>query len=52
MKIYIDTLVFGLQKMGGVSVYWLEVIPRLLNNQKFEVTLINIKRDYNGFYPS
>ena len=46
MKIYIDTLVFGLQKMGGVSVYWLEVIPRLLNNQKFEVTLINIKRDY------
>jgi len=34
MNIYLDNIVFSLQKAGGISVYWAEIIKRLLKDNK------------------
>lgn len=39
MKIYLDNIIFSLQKAGGISVYWCEIIKRLLNSSE-DVTYI------------
>lgn len=46
MKIYLDDLVFSLQKIGGISVYWHAFLKKInaLNDSK--ITLINVK-DHN-----
>jgi mannosyltransferase len=51
VKIYIDTIVFDLQRAGGVSVYWYELLRRFLRDTRFEVVLIDSgeKKD-NIFY--
>lgn len=34
MRIYLDNIVFNLQEAGGISVYWAEIIKRLLKDNK------------------
>ncbi|KFZ44015.1 hypothetical protein DS62_10515 [Smithella sp. SC_K08D17] len=34
MNIYLDNIVFNLQEAGGISVYWAELIKRLLKDNK------------------
>ena len=46
IKIYLDTLVFGLQRIGGVSVVWYEYIKRMLKDEDIELTLLDIESDY------
>lgn len=46
VKLYLDTLVFGLQKRGGVSVVWYEYIRRLLKEPLVELTLLDINGSY------
>ena len=49
IKIYLDTLVFGLQKIGGVSVVWYEYVKRMLNDEEINLTLLDINSDYVNF---
>ena len=47
----IDNIIFYLQKSGGVSVVWYELISRLLVERKFSVYFIEYKRiAQNIFY--
>jgi glycosyltransferase involved in cell wall biosynthesis len=34
MRIYLDNIIFNLQEAGGISVYWSEIIKRLLKDNK------------------
>ena len=36
MKIVIDTIAFSIQKIGGISVVWYEIIKRLLSDNRIE----------------
>jgi mannosyltransferase len=51
IKIYIDLIVFDLQKAGGISVYWYELLRRFLRDGRFEIVLIDsgLEKD-NIFY--
>lgn len=33
MNVYIDLIIFSLQKSGGISVYWFEFISRIMNHE-------------------
>lgn len=37
MKVVIDNIVFDLQKSGGISILWYELLSRLQQNKKFEL---------------
>jgi len=40
-KVYIDTIIFDLQKAGGISLYFYEVISRFLIDNNIDLTLID-----------
>lgn len=42
MKIYIDNIIFSLQRMGGISVVWYELLTRLLNSS-FQLKIVEGK---------
>jgi mannosyltransferase len=42
MKLVLDNIIFSLQKVGGISVYWFEIIDRLLKTRSH---LIFFQRD-------
>lgn len=42
MKLYLDNLVFSLQKIGGISVYWSSFLKKFNNLKDSGITLINI----------
>jgi mannosyltransferase len=44
MKVYFDSLIFDLQRMGGISVYFGELIARMLRSD-FDVRVIEQRRD-------
>lgn len=46
IHVIMDTLVFGLQKMGGVSVVWCEYIQRLIKDSRINLTLMDIPVNY------
>lgn len=46
MKVCLDTLVFGLQKRGGVSGYWYEIISRMIKDENIELTLLETHYPY------
>jgi mannosyltransferase len=41
MKLYLDNIIFSLQKAGGVSVVWYELLKRFLNDLDFEAFFID-----------
>jgi glycosyltransferase involved in cell wall biosynthesis len=41
MNLYLDNIIFSLQKAGGISVVWQELLKRLLKDSDFEVSLID-----------
>ena len=49
INLVVDTLVFGLQKMGGVSVVWYEYIKRMLDDGRVNLTLMDIPGEYINF---
>lgn len=46
VNLYLDTLVFGLQKIGGVSVVWYEYLTRMLKDSNINLTLLDINGEY------
>ncbi len=46
MQIFIDNLIFSLQKAGGISVYWSELMQRMNNTQQ-NITCIDTKDSGN-----
>lgn len=40
MKVVLDNIVFSLQKTGGISVYWNELIKRITNNNDIQVEMM------------
>lgn len=49
MKIIIDNIIFSLQKSGGISVVWYELISRLLKEKNIEIDELNFMNK-NIFY--
>ena len=43
MKIVFDNIIFSLQKSGGISVYWYEVINRILKQSRVSSFFIEDK---------
>lgn len=37
MNIFFDNIIFSLQKSGGISSYWYELLTRVIEDEKFEV---------------
>lgn len=38
MKIYVDNIIFTLQRAGGISIYWYELLNNLMNsNEEFKI---------------
>jgi mannosyltransferase len=40
MKVYLDNIIFSIQKSGGISVYWYEMISRIIGQKDMEYTFI------------
>jgi len=40
MKIYLDNIIFSLQKAGGVSVVWSEILSRFLKEKAVDLQLV------------
>lgn len=45
MKIVFDNIVFSLQKTGGISVYWDELLKRIRNNNSFQIQMLGNLND-------
>jgi len=43
MKIFFDTIIFSLQKSGGISVVYYELLKRLLNDEDIQLKLLEYK---------
>ena len=50
MKIYLDNIVFSLQKAGGISVYWKEFLQRILKSDNLDVKIIEYNRAKENFF--
>ncbi|WP_313359965.1 glycosyltransferase family 1 protein [Empedobacter sp.] len=44
MRIVLDNIVFSLQKSGGVSILWIELINKIIKDKRFEVQFL----EYTG----
>ena len=50
MVIYLDSIIYSLQKQGGISIYWTELIKRASFDKEFDFKIIvrkNYKKNYN-----
>lgn len=50
MKIVLDNIIFWLQKSGGGSVYWTELIKRFNEQKDLQVTFYDEKEKCNNFF--
>lgn len=52
IRLYVDTLIFRMQYIGGVSVYWSEILKRALEDDEIELVLVDAPgSDRNVLYP-
>lgn len=50
MNLVLDNIIFSLQKSGGVSAYWYELLVRILNDKKYNINFLeNNKSNTNIF---
>lgn len=49
MNIFLDNIIFSLQKSGGISVYWYELLKRINNDNDFSCQFIDFKGYENIF---
>lgn len=49
-KIIIDNIAFAIQRIGGISVVWYEIIKRLLSDKKYDTEFIECNRVSNNYY--
>lgn len=50
MKIYYDNMIFSLQKAGGISIYFYEILKRMLKEKKKFFIMDSLKTSSNIFY--
>jgi len=50
MDIVFDNIIFSLQKSGGISVYWSELISRIIPNHNFEKYFIETKSSHSNIF--
>ncbi len=43
MKIILDNIIFSLQKSGGISAYWFELLSRFIYDNNFEIEFLEDK---------
>jgi len=48
-NIFIDNIIFDLQRNGGISVVWYELIRRLISNKEFSLSFLDNKNLQNFF---
>jgi mannosyltransferase len=39
MKVFLDSIIFSLQRQGGISIYWSELLTRFSNDKNFDYTI-------------
>ena len=49
MYLFFDNIVFDLQKSGGISVVWYELLNRIQHNNSYSVRYIDNRRDINPY---
>ncbi|MCU7835158.1 MAG: glycosyltransferase family 4 protein [gamma proteobacterium symbiont of Taylorina sp.] len=47
MKVILDNIIFSLQKMGGISVYWHELLKRLVRDERFDLEVFQFESGEN-----
>jgi len=45
MNIFLDNIVFSLQKQGGISVFWYEFLKRIMQDADFDCKFIDLPND-------
>jgi mannosyltransferase len=50
MNVFIDLIVFSLQKSGGISVYWYEVIKRIINQEEIHSCFIEYENNNENIF--
>ena len=50
MKIIFDNIVFSLQKAGGISVFWYEIISKLILDEEFDAYFIEYKNNRQNIF--
>jgi mannosyltransferase len=50
MKVLVDNIIFFLQKNGGISVYWYEILKRMIEDSRIElITIYDSQKSENFF---
>lgn len=50
VKLYLDNIIYFLQKSGGGSVYWTELLKRFLDDDDFNVTCLEQNSKHSNFF--
>ena len=50
MNIILDNVIFSLQESGGISVYWHQLIKRLIKDDRFKISYIAGKNSKRNFF--
>jgi glycosyltransferase involved in cell wall biosynthesis len=50
MKIFLDNIIFSLQKSGGISIVWKEFIQRILKSDSIDVKIIEFDNAKKNFF--
>jgi len=50
MKIVFDNIIFSLQKAGGISVVWYEILKRIINDNNFKLSFYEYNNAENNIF--
>lgn len=50
MKIYLDNIIFSLQKSGGISIVWKEFLQRIFKSNNTDLNIIEFDNANNNFF--
>lgn len=50
MKLYLDNIIFSSQTSGGISVYWKELLNRILKDESQELTVIEQEKNSSNIF--
>ena len=50
MNIVTDTQIFFTQRAGGASVYWYEILSRMIEDEQFDVTMLLANGSYDNIF--
>lgn len=49
-QIYLDNIIFSIQRSGGISVVWSELLDRLIRDNEFDSKFIEFDNAYNNIF--